>query len=67
MTNEVATLQPNPYESYANAMSTNRIVGELLKFAKGDYFAGQQAAGNPARHKVRRDHGSAHDRVGEMA
>ena len=43
MTNEVATLQPNPFESYANAMSTNRIVGELLKFAKGDYFAGQQA------------------------
>jgi len=43
MSSEVATLQPNPFESYANAMSTNRIVGELLKFVKGDYFAGQQA------------------------
>jgi hypothetical protein len=42
MTNEVATLQPNAFESYANTMSTSRIVGELLKFAKGDYFAGQQ-------------------------
>jgi hypothetical protein len=43
MSNEVATLQPNPFESYGNAMSGNRIVGELLKFVKGDYFAGQQA------------------------
>src|SRR5262249_29163314 len=43
MTTELTTLQPNAFESYANAMSTSRIVGDLLKFTKGDYYAGQQA------------------------
>jgi hypothetical protein len=31
----------NPFEAYAEAANTSRIVGDLLKFSKGDYTAGQ--------------------------
>jgi hypothetical protein len=31
----------NPFEAYAEAANTSRIVGDLLKFSKGDYSAGQ--------------------------
>jgi hypothetical protein len=39
--NTVANVGENPFEAYGNAMTNNRIVGQLLKFSKGDYLAGQ--------------------------
>jgi len=30
----------DPFSAYASAMKARTIVGELLKFSKGDYFAG---------------------------
>lgn len=40
--NAVATTETyNPYESYANAVSSRTIIGDLLKFSKGEYTAGQ--------------------------
>jgi hypothetical protein len=41
MSNEVAKPgQPNPWEAYGNAAAARMIVGDLLKFSKGDYTAG---------------------------
>lgn len=37
----VAVSGKNYFEQYADAQSQNRIVGDLLKFAKGDWTAGQ--------------------------
>jgi hypothetical protein len=37
----VANIGPNPFEAYGNATVNNHIVGQLLKFSKGDYLAGQ--------------------------
>jgi hypothetical protein len=37
----VANIGPNPFEAYGNATMNTRIVGQLLKFSKGDYLAGQ--------------------------
>lgn len=37
----VATTGANAYESYGNAVSSRAIVGELLKFNKGEFTAGQ--------------------------
>lgn len=33
--------EKNFFEQYADAVETNRIVGDLLKFSKGEYLAGQ--------------------------
>jgi hypothetical protein len=41
MANEIAALQPNPFEAYGDAATGNRIVGRLLKFNKGDYLIGR--------------------------
>jgi len=32
----------DPFEAYANAISPRTIVGELLKFSKGDYLVGEE-------------------------
>jgi hypothetical protein len=32
---------PNPFEVYSEAASNNRIIGDLLRFAKGDWLAGR--------------------------
>jgi hypothetical protein len=32
---------PNAFEAYGQSVSGNRIVGDLLKFSKGEYLAGQ--------------------------
>ena len=37
----IATQNANPFEAYGNAVSQRTIVGDLLKFSKGDYTAGQ--------------------------
>jgi hypothetical protein len=37
----VTTTGPSPFEVYANAVSPRTIVGKLLKFAKGDFIAGE--------------------------
>ncbi|MBY0395318.1 MAG: hypothetical protein K2X91_02465 [Thermoleophilia bacterium] len=37
----LAAPQRNVFEQYAEASQTNRIVGDLLKFSKGEYLAGQ--------------------------
>jgi hypothetical protein len=37
----VTTTGPSPFEVYANAVSPRTIVGKLLKFAKGDFVAGE--------------------------
>ena len=37
----VANPSANPFEAYGNAASQRTIVGDLLKFSKGDYTAGQ--------------------------
>jgi hypothetical protein len=42
--NAVANIGPNPFEAYGNATVNNHIVGQLLKFSKGDYLAGQDGA-----------------------
>jgi hypothetical protein len=39
--NAVTNPEENPFEAYGNAATNNRIVGQLLKFSKGDYLAGQ--------------------------
>lgn len=43
MTNAVATQADNlnPFEAYGQAVSSRTIVGELLKFSKGEYTFGQ--------------------------
>jgi hypothetical protein len=38
----VANIGPNPFEAYGNSTTNTRIVGQLLKFSKGDYLAGQE-------------------------
>jgi len=38
---EVATPQKNFFEEYADAYSTRNIVGQLLKFSKGDWLLGE--------------------------
>lgn len=44
MTNVPAKLQPNPFSIYGDSVGpANHIVGELLKFSKGDWLAGQEA------------------------
>jgi hypothetical protein len=40
---EVANVGPNPFETYGRATVNTRIVGQLLKFSKGDYLAGQDS------------------------
>lgn len=37
----LALPEKNFFEAYAEAADTNRIVGDLLKFSKGEYLAGQ--------------------------
>lgn len=37
----LAAPAPNFFEQYADAAATSRIVGDLLKFSKGEYVAGQ--------------------------
>jgi hypothetical protein len=37
----VTTTGPSPFEVYANAIAPRAIVGKLLKFAKGDFVAGE--------------------------
>jgi hypothetical protein len=41
MTNDIATLQPNPFEAFGDAAT--RSTHPLLKFSKGDYVFGQNA------------------------
>ena len=38
---EVSTPSSNPFTDYGNQASQKAIVGTLLRFSKGDYFAGQ--------------------------
>jgi hypothetical protein len=38
---EMTTYEKNVYEAYADAVDRNRIVGELLKFSKGEWLAGR--------------------------
>ena len=33
----------DPFEAYADSISPQTIVGDLLKFAKGEFFAGKDA------------------------
>lgn len=40
MTNEIAKHEDNPWLAYGNAAAARTIVGDLLKFSKGDYTAG---------------------------
>lgn len=37
----VANISANPFEDYGNAASQRSIVGEMLKFSKGDFLVGQ--------------------------
>ena len=37
----LVTTERNAFEQYAEAVSRNRIVGELLKFSKGDWLVGK--------------------------
>src|SRR5262245_6029265 len=39
----VATTESNAWIEYGEAVAANAIVGDLLKFSKGDYVAGQDA------------------------
>jgi hypothetical protein len=41
--NAVTSTEDNPFEAYGNAATNNHIVGQLLKFSKGDYLAGQDS------------------------
>lgn len=34
----------DPFAAYANAVAPRNIIGTLLRFSKGDYFAGEEAA-----------------------
>jgi hypothetical protein len=43
MANEVEKSGSNPFTAYGNAASSRVIVGDLLKFNKGDYLAGKEA------------------------
>jgi hypothetical protein len=38
----------DPFAAYANAVAPRNIIGTLLKFSKGDYLAGEEAAPVPA-------------------
>lgn len=38
---DVATSDLNPYEQYGNSVSNRNIIGQLLKFSKGDWLAGE--------------------------
>ena len=38
----------DPFESYANEVEPQNIIGKLLKFTKGDYTAGKDADPVPA-------------------
>jgi hypothetical protein len=38
---DVALQNKNAFEAYADAATQNRIVGDLLKFSKGEYLSGQ--------------------------
>jgi hypothetical protein len=48
----VANIGPNPFEVYGSATVNNHIIGELLKFAKGDYLAGQDGREIPLGTKL---------------
>jgi len=48
----VANIGPNPFEAYGNATVNNHIVGQLLKFSKGDYLAGQEGTEIPPGTKL---------------
>jgi hypothetical protein len=48
----VANIGPNPFEAYGNATVNTRIVGQLLKFSKGDYLAGQDNTDIPLGTKL---------------
>jgi hypothetical protein len=39
----VSTNEPNPWLAYGEVASAHAIVGDLLKFSKGDFVAGQDA------------------------
>ncbi len=38
-----ASTERNPFERYADAADSSRIVGQMLKFSKGDYLVGRNA------------------------
>jgi hypothetical protein len=40
---DIATTNKNPFEQYSEAAESNRIVGDLLKFVKGDWTAGRDS------------------------
>jgi hypothetical protein len=40
-TNAIAITGVNPFEAFADAVAPKYILGKLLKFAKGDYLAGE--------------------------
>jgi hypothetical protein len=48
----VANIGPNPFEAYGNATVNSHIVGQLLKFSKGDYLAGQDNTDIPLGTKL---------------
>jgi len=39
--------EDDPFTAYANAMAPRNIIGTLLRFSKGDYLAGEEAAPVP--------------------
>ena len=46
-TTDVSTQTQNPFTAYGEAATHRNIVGELLKFSKGDWMAGQDNADVP--------------------
>jgi hypothetical protein len=44
---DVTTSTKNPFEQYSEAVGANRIVGDLLKFSKGEYLAGRDGVEVP--------------------
>lgn len=49
---QVQNLNLNPFEEYASQVAQSRLVGQLLKFSKGDYLAGQDGEEIPAGRKL---------------
>ena len=45
--NNITTIGPNPYELYGDSVGRRHITGDLLKFQKGDYLAGQEGTEIP--------------------